>query len=158
MLIMRIVLLIILTLIVSLLKAENGYDLWMRYNKISNPAILTQYRKQINSPVVIGTSQTTSIIKAELLKAFSGFTGTSYTISSSINNSGSFVAGIGSSSSLISTIVTKDEFSRIGNEGFIIKAKPGKTIITANTDIGLLYGVFHFLRLMQTQQPITNLT
>ena len=157
MLIMRIVLLIILILTVSLLKAENGYDLWMRYTKISNPGILTEYRKQINSPVVMGSSQTISIIKAELSKAFSGFTGTSYTITSSIDNSVSFIAGIGSSG-IISTIITKDELSRIGNEGFIIKAKPGKTIITANTDIGLLYGVFHFLRLMQTQQPITNLT
>ena len=158
MLIMRTGLLIILILTVSLLKAEDGYDLWLRYNKISNPAILSQYKKQTNSPVVIGTSQTISIIKAELSKAFSGFTGTSYTISSSINNSASFIAGIGSSSNIIiSTIITKDELSSIGAEGFIIKAKPGKTIITANTDIGLLYGVFHFLRLMQTQQPITNL-
>ncbi len=96
--------------------------------------------------------------KSELVKAFSGLTGTTYTISSAINNSASFIAGIASSSNIISTIVTKDELSRIGNEGFIIKAKPGKTIITANTDVGLLYGVFHFLRLMQTQQPVTTLS
>ncbi|HKC35325.1 MAG TPA: alpha-glucuronidase, partial [Chitinophagaceae bacterium] len=31
-------------------------------------------------------------------------------------------------------------------------------IITANTDVGVLYGVFHFLRLMQTQRPVINLT
>ena len=157
-LIMRNCLAIILTLSVSLLKAENGYDLWLRYTKISNPALLAEYKKQINSPAVLGSSQTISIIKAELSKAFHGFTGTSYTISSSSNNSATFIAGVASSSSIISSIITKDELSRVGNEGFIIKAKPGKTIITANTDIGLLYGVFHFLRPMQMQQPVTTLT
>jgi alpha-glucuronidase len=30
-------------------------------------------------------------------------------------------------------------------------------IIAANTDIGVLYGVFHFLRLLQTNQSIDNL-
>ena len=28
------------------------------------------------------------------------------------------------------------------------------TVIAANTDVGVLYGAFHFLRLLQTQQPI----
>ena len=158
MLVMRIVLFIILTLTVSLLKAENGYDLWLRYNKVSNPAILTEYKKQIQSPVVLGTSPTISIIKAELSKAFSGLTGTAYTISSSINNSMSFIAGVGSSSPILSAVITKDELSRVGNEGYIIKAKSGKTMITANTEVGLLYGIFHFLRLMQMQQSVTNLT
>jgi alpha-glucuronidase len=49
----------------------------------------------------------------------------------------------------------------ISEEGFIIYTKhtSGKpqTVITANTDIGLLYGVFHLLRLLQTHQPIVSL-
>ncbi len=30
-------------------------------------------------------------------------------------------------------------------------------VIAANDDVGVLYGVFHFLRLLQTQQPLGNL-
>ena len=30
-------------------------------------------------------------------------------------------------------------------------------VINGKTDVGTLYGVFHFLRLLQTQQPVTNL-
>jgi alpha-glucuronidase len=149
-------LLIIFVMSVSMLNAEDGYDLWLRYHKISNTSLLDQYRKQISSPVVLGNSQTISIIKNELAKAFTGLSGSPYTIFSSINKSSSFIAG-NASSAIISSIVTKDELNKIGTEGFIIKARPGKTIITANTDIGLLYGVFHFLRLMQTRQLITNL-
>jgi alpha-glucuronidase len=107
-----------------------GYDLWLRYKKISNNSLLDQYKKQITSPVVLGSSQTIAIIKTELTQAFSGFTGISYNILSSPDKSSSFIAGTVSSSTIISSIITKDELSRIDNEGFIIKTRPGKTIIT----------------------------
>ncbi len=154
---MRKRLLIIFIFLPALLKAEDGYDLWLRYKKVSNNSLLEQYKKQITSPVVLGSSQTIAIIKTEISKAFSGLTGTSYKILLSPGKSSKFVAGTVSTSTIISSIVTKDELNLISNEGFIIKTRPGKTIITANTDIGVLYGVFHFLRLMQTQQSISNL-
>ena len=154
---MRKGLLIIFILLPALLKAEDGYDLWLRYKKISNNSLLDQYKKQITSPVVLGSSQTIEIIKTELTQAFSGLIGTSYKILPSTGKSTTFIAGTVSTSTIISSIVTKDELNIIGNEGFIIKTRPSKTIITANTDIGVLYGVFHFLRLMQTQQSISNL-
>ncbi|HEX6170233.1 MAG TPA: alpha-glucuronidase family glycosyl hydrolase [Chitinophagaceae bacterium] len=141
----------------ALAKAENGYDLWLRYKKISNNSLLDQYKKQIISPVVLGSSQTIAIIRTELSQAFSALTGMPYKVLSSPGKSGSFIAGTVSSSTIISTIITKEELNNIGNEGFIIKTRPGKTIITANTDIGVMYGVFHFLRLMQTQQLVLNL-
>jgi alpha-glucuronidase len=111
----------------------------------------------VSLPVVAGSSATINIIKDELAKGLFGLTGNSFTFLSSPDKLSSFIAGIASSSTIISSLVTKDELSRIGNEGFIIKSKAGKTILTANTDIGLLYGVFHFLRLIQTQQSIINL-
>ena len=150
-------LLIIFIVLPALLKAENGYDLWLRYKKISNTSLLDQYKKQIISPVVLGSSETFAIIKTELTQAFSGLTGISYKILSSPDKSSTFIAGTVSSSSLLSSIITKDELNNIGREGFIIKTRPGKALITANTDIGVMYGVFHFLRLMQTQQSISNL-
>ena len=151
---MRKRLLIIFLVLPALIKAEDGYDLWLRYKKISNSALLNQYKKQIISPVVFGSSQTIAIIKRELSLAFSGLTGSPYKIASSIDKSSTFIAGTISTSTIFSSIITKDEASRIGNEGFIIKTRPGKTIITANTDIGIMYGVFHYLRLMQTQQSL----
>jgi len=154
---MRKKLLIIFILLPALLKAEDGYDLWLRYKKISNNSLLDQYKKQITSPVVLGSSQTIANIKTELTQAFSGLTGTSYKILSSPGKSTTFIAGTVSTSTVISSVVTKDELNLIGSEGFIIKTRPGKTIITANTDIGVMYGVFHFLRLLQTQQSLLNL-
>jgi alpha-glucuronidase len=145
---MRIVLLALALFMISSLKAEDGYDLWLRYHKITNNSLVDQYKKQIGSPVVFGSSPTILIIKNELTKALTGLTGSSYRIVSTANKSASFIAGI-SSMSMLSSIIKKDELDKIGTEGFIIKAKPEKTIITANTDIGLLYGVFHFSTLFQ---------
>ena len=122
-----------------------------------NNNLLTQYKKQIVSPAVLGSSATSTVIKDELAKAFAGLTGTNTAILSTPATTTAFIAGAAGSSKIISTTVPKEELSKIGNEGFIIKSKPGKTIITANTDIGVLYGVFHFLRLLQTQRDITNI-
>ena len=141
----------------SLLKAEDGYNLWLRYNKVSNPVLLDLYKKQIASPSVIGNSKTISLIKEELSKAFSRLIGTSDHIFSAPQKTSKFIAGVASSLGSIGSIFSKDELNKINSEGFIIRSRAGKIIVTANTDIGLLYGVFHFLRLMQTGQPITNL-
>src|SRR6478735_8406652 len=113
---MRKRLLIIFILLPALLKAEDGYDLWLRYKKIANNSLLDQYKKQITSPAVLGSSQTITIIKTELSRAFSGLTGTSYTLVSSIGKSTTFIAGTVSASTIISSIVTKDELNAIGNE------------------------------------------
>jgi alpha-glucuronidase len=49
-----------------------------------------------------------------------------------------------------------------GQEGYVISTKKidGKNviIIAANSDIGILYGVFAFLRLLQTHQSINDLS
>src|SRR5436190_6871441 len=101
---MRKGLVVILILLPALLKAEDGYDLWLRYKKIANNSLLDQYKKQITSPVVLGSSQTIAIIKTELSRAFSGLTGTSYKILSSTASSTGFITGTVSISTIISSV------------------------------------------------------
>lgn len=137
----------IFCLLLSLsVKAESGYDLWLRYMPVSNTARLQQYRTLISAPVVIGNSPTLSATRNELKNGLSGLLGRQVSVFSTAAKN----------STLIVT-VSVPALAETGNEGFIIKSKQGKITITANTDIGLLYGVFHFLRLLQTQQDITNL-
>jgi alpha-glucuronidase len=49
------------------------------------------------------------------------------------------------------------DYSKVTDEGFIIKSSGGKTYITAKNQVGVLRGAFHFLRLMQTAKSIKNL-
>ena len=149
----RINVLLLLLILCVFVQAENGYDLWLRYVPIKNKSLLSDYKKQIGSPVVLGSSSTAAIARKELSTALLGLTGSSYLINSSINTSSLFIAGTAQSSNVISALVTKDELRQIGEEGFIIKAKPGKTFITGNTDVAVLYGIFHYLRLLQTKAP-----
>jgi alpha-glucuronidase len=46
---------------------------------------------------------------------------------------------------------------KLGPEGFRIRTIRDVIVIASSTDIGALYGAFHFLRLLQTEQPIDRL-
>jgi alpha-glucuronidase len=131
--------------------AEDGYRLWLRYDKIENTALLLQYKKIIQSVSVPGNSATITAIRTEIKNGLNGLLGSSINFSA---NSPSLIISKGIE-------LNKEQLQKTGNEGYIIFTKivSGKktVIISANTDIGLLYGTFGFLRLLQTQQSIENL-
>lgn len=45
----------------------------------------------------------------------------------------------------------------VGNEGFVIRSVKNKTYIVANTEAGLLYGVYRFIRILQLGEFTTHL-
>ena len=49
------------------------------------------------------------------------------------------------------------KYPNLGPEGYVIQTKDNDIIIGSEGEIGVLYGVFHFLRLLQTRQSIDNL-
>ncbi|MBD0276676.1 MAG: alpha-glucuronidase [Flavisolibacter sp.] len=141
--------------------AEDGYRLWLRYDLIRNNALLQQYRNDISGVQFAGTSPTLTAAKEELINGLEGMLGKKIPQQTTAVN-GSLVAGTPGSSALIRSLIPEGELNNLGKEGFIIRAtnNGGKkmTVVTANTDVGVLYGVFHFLRLMQTNQSIQNLS
>jgi alpha-glucuronidase len=72
---------------------------------------------------------------------------------------GAVVFGTPRSSALISRL--KLGLERTGSEGFVIRSVVHEgvalTVIAANSDVGVLYGAFHFLKLAQTRQPLAAL-
>ena len=52
--------------------AEDGYRLWLRYDKIDNGNLLQQYRSRISGIVVNGSSPTLTVAKNELLNGLEG--------------------------------------------------------------------------------------
>ncbi len=142
-------LILAITLIVLLfttrLFAEDGYRLWLRYDKIDNPALLIQYKKIIQSVSVKGNSPTINVIRQELKNGLTGLLGDEIKFADT---------------ETASVIFIKVTSPTLGAEGFSIGSNTvsGKTtiIIKANTDKGLLYGCFYFLRLLQMQQSLDN--
>ncbi len=149
-------LLFVLMLLSSAIAAEDGYRLWLRYDKIANAALLQQYRTLIPSIQVSGSSPTIKIAREELSKGLEGLLGKKIPMPAA--GSKGIIAGTPASSSLVKSFFSTSELASVGNEGFIVRRKNNVFVIGANSDIGILYGVFHFLRLLQTHQSIQHLS
>lgn len=144
----KVIAILILCVLSKSLFAEDGYNLWLRYTKITNNSVLNSYNNQLKSIFIEGTSPTLSIIKNEFSLAFYGLLGKRINL---INNK-----------ALADIVLQKPaDRNRLGNEGFAIATKTSNNkkqiSITANTEIGWLYGSFEFIRLLQTQQDIKSL-
>jgi alpha-glucuronidase len=139
--------------------AEDGYRLWLRYDKITNEGLLQQYRTQVSNILFYASSPTLAAAKKELTTGLSGLLDKQVGSSNAFAN-GSVIAFTKGTSKPDLPLEGFD-YSALGSEGFIIKTvtSGGKkaTAITANTDVGVLYGVFQFLRLLQTHQGIQAL-
>lgn len=147
-------------LVAVLLQAEDGYRLWLRYDKIDDAALLQQYRNTISGIQLEPSSPTLSVARQELLNALQSLLDKQITSQQTITGN-CIVAGTPSSSSIVKQFLSAGNFN-LGKEGFVIRSTniEGKkvTVIAAGSDIGVLYGVFTFLRLLQTHQHINDLS
>ena len=143
------------------LKADDGYRLWLKYQKVTNAALLEQYRQGVQSYCVEQKSATISALQSELANGLKGLLGNDVKQVKSVSN-GCLLIGTPDGSPLIANLNLASQLKNLGSEGFLIKTvtinKKQCTVIAANKDIGLLYGVFHLLKLIQTQQSIANLS
>ncbi len=140
--------------------AEDGYRLWLRYNPLPDGQV-EAYRSRITSVVVTGDSATLAAIRGELVRGASGLLGRPVPATNQVNGAGAVIVGTPKSSTIIAGLKLDQQLAALGPEGFLIRSvKIGSrpaTVIASASDIGALYGTFHFLRLMQTLQPIDAL-
>lgn len=141
------------------LPEEDGYKLWLRYAPLGDAA--KKYHKVVQQIRVDGTSATSGIIRDELRSAASAMLGGNVPLNEKVLVDGTVVVGTPGNSALVRDLNWASDLGVVGIEGFIIRStrvgnKP-VMVIAADTEIGALYGAFHFLRLMQTGQPIEKL-
>ncbi len=158
----RIVLLALVTCIMSTSYAEDGYRLWLRYDRIEDDVKFKEYASFIKSIVCEKESPTIQVAKNEFKLSLNGLLGINPAFNTSISESGAIVVGTPSNSPIILSLNLTDKLNSLGNEGFYILSTSIKgkkcIVIAANTDVGVLYGTFHFIRLLQTLQPIQSLS
>ncbi|MEI6074916.1 MAG: alpha-glucuronidase family glycosyl hydrolase [Verrucomicrobiota bacterium] len=138
---------------------EDGYKLWRRY---APPGVVAKrYRKVVRQIQVDSTSATGKIIRDEFHSATAAMLGKAVPSNNGAVQDGTMVVGTPASSAVVRDLSWTADLRAVGEEGFVIRSvsseKTPLTVIAANTDIGALYGSFHFLRLMQTGQPISKL-
>lgn len=137
----------------STLPDEDGYELWLRYKLVDEANLLVAYRSTIKNIVMDTTSPTLQVAYDELSRGLLGMLGQSIPLVTQDDRAGTLVCGV----SLLDSVGEDIDGSQVGDEGYAIVSDSDQIFITANTDVGVLYGVFAFLHLLQTHQSLENL-
>ena len=140
--------------------AENGYNLWLRYVKIADPALIDNYKDKNRHIVFPAVSDRLKAAKAELELGLKGMLALELNETDKAVN-GTLIVGTPTSSKVIAELPFVSEINNLDNEGYIIRSctvnGKGITVIAAREDIGILYGIYHYLRLMQTNLSLNKL-
>lgn len=149
---------LLLALLCSGAAAESGYDLWLRYVPAGEQAV-SAYRDNVSSIVPTRRSARVDVAVDELSRGLGRILGQKLATNDRVDRDGALLLGTMESSSDIRGLALP--LDEVGDEGFVIRtvALDGHrvTVIAANTDIGILYGAYELLRLVQTRVPIDNL-
>jgi alpha-glucuronidase len=153
-------LLFVFGLVESSLRAEDGYRLWLRYEPLPAKQV-TAYQPQVVAVMAPGSSATAVAIRQELVAGGSALLGRSVPAVNELDRNGLIVVGTPKNTPAIAELPWSAALARLGPEGFLIRSVKlrghATTVIAATTEVGALYGAFHFLRLLQTSQPIDAL-
>ena len=128
-------------------QAEDGYDLWMRYRPLaaSDTAAL---RRDVQSVEPRGDTPTLRVAADEVRRGIAGLSGHTIAYGASTHP---VVLATGANRDVAALRLP---LSALGEEGYLVRQATldGRrvTLVTANTDRGVLYGSFALLRYLQT--------
>ncbi|MGO4892026.1 alpha-glucuronidase family glycosyl hydrolase [Flavobacterium sp. W21_SRS_FM6] len=126
-------------------KGEDGYRLWLKYDLLSDVSLRKNYAKQLGSIYIDTQTDTGKVIMQELQLALPGLLGQEPRFTDSAQQA-TLVISLNPSLQADAT-----------DEAFAIQTQQGKIQILAQNPVGLLYGTFHLLRLVQTEQSLAKL-
>jgi len=138
-------------------RAEDGYELWLRYHPLE-PTQATLYRQHVSELIIGASTPAQEATRSELQRGISGLLGGALPISDRVTRDGAIIVGTPRSALIAALHI---DVQNLGTDGYVIRSVAmdghAATAIVAKEDIGALYGAFHFLRLLQTEQPIDHL-
>ena len=130
----------VLLLAATVLRGEDGYRLWLRYEPVTDERMRADYRAACVR-IVIGTatgesSPTLAAVRDELEVALSAMIGLRPDI-------------------VINTVEALPDAA--GDEGVVLRRTASGLALSARRDIGALHGAFALLRMIQTRQSLVDL-
>jgi alpha-glucuronidase len=141
--------------------AETGHDLWLRYPPIEDATLRNGYRRAVSAIVASTDSPTGHLIVAELQHGLGGLLGVPVPLSRAVEADGALVVGAPATLPAIARLHWSAALTRVGDQGYLIRTTSvgghTVTVIASQSEIGALYGAFHFLRLVQQRQPVVPL-
>lgn len=139
---------------------EDGYRLWLKYEPIKDSLKRNNYNKQLTSIELPGQSDTIDAIRQELDAALPQLLARPIKFVSQAEATNTLIISKGTQA-LQKRYKLGSDFKKLTDEGFLIKTvgtdQGTHTLITAKSDIGLMYGTFRFIQLLQTGEDISQL-
>jgi len=126
--------------------AEDGYDLWLRFRPLTGTA-LSQTETSLGS---IEAAQADGTAVAELSRGLSGLLGKPVPVLPG----GKVLLGTANDPAIKALGL---DLGGLGPDGYVIRSVGDRTVVAGGSQTGLLYGVFHLLRLAQEAAPLTAL-
>ena len=155
---MRCLLLLLAAMLAAPVSAEDGYELWLRYHPLE-AAWQQRYAPAATALIGGNDSATLRAARAELERGLAGLLGSAPAPVSGAVPAGAILYGTAASSPQVAALRLPS--ANLGHDGYLIRSvtiagRPA-TIITGATDLGVLYGSFAFLRLLQTHASLDRL-
>ena len=142
-------------------RADDGYDLWLRYAPIDDPRRLAEYRAAITHLVVEGDSPTIAVAREELARGLRGLLDRDLPLERRPTGAGAVIAGTRATSPIIAALPLAAQLRAVGKEGYVVRSITLKgrraIVVAANSEIGVLYGTFALLRQLQTRRTLAQL-
>jgi len=138
--------------------AEDGYALWMRYVPV-DATLAGGYRAHAQEIVAPDRTATQRVAREELERGLAGLLGVTPRLRTTLGDGGAFVLGTPQSSPWVAPF--RRDLQALDDQGYLLRSVriEGRNVIVvaARDDLGVLYGVFHLLRLMQTGASLDRL-
>lgn len=130
----------------------------MRYQPVAT-TVAADYRRQLAEVVAPDGTPMQRATRDELARSLPGLLGTAPPMRTAISTDHALVLGTPQSSALVAAF--GNEVATLGDEGFLIRQvrTEGRDVllVAARRDVGVLYGTFHLLRLLQRGMPLQGL-
>lgn len=140
------------------LHAEDGYALWMRYVPL-DAGLAAAYRSQLGAVAAPDQTPTQHAAREELSRGLAGLLGSAPQLHADAGVGQGLILGTPQSSAQLAPY--RKDLDSLGAEGYLLRqtqlAGRDVLLVAAREDIGVLYGVFHLLRLLQTGVPLQGL-
>ena len=140
---MRYLFFFLLSIISQYSFADDGYRLWLKYDRIQNETLRKNYAQKLASVSANYSDETSKVTLEELERASIGLLG----IKPKLTHN----------QATAKLILNKGNLSNSNPEAFEITTAKNQVQISGNTSKGIMYGVFELIRLLQTSHSLENI-
>lgn len=136
----------------------DGYEAWLQYRRTDQGTKLKQYAPYCHIAAVIQDEVMRTAVN-ELSQGLEAITGHSVAVAETLGESSGILLGIFGASQAIDEAIHAAVACSVKTEGYAIQIDAGaeQIAIGAADSTGLLYGVFHLLRIMATGGDLKSL-